>query len=101
VRDARGRWHDVPFDPNALVVNTGLALQRVSDDALPATHHRVLLCREERVSIPFFLEPAYDFPVSGESLGLSARSCRSPAPTYEHFLRDSLSKFVEYDRDPR
>jgi isopenicillin N synthase-like dioxygenase len=101
VRDKRERWCDVPCDPRTFVVNTGRALQHVSGGVLAATQHRVRQCREERLSIPFFLEPSFDFVVSPGSLGLSCTASGSESVSYESFLRESLSKFVEYDRgDP-
>jgi isopenicillin N synthase-like dioxygenase len=97
VRDARGHWIDVPFDPEALVVNTGRALQRVSGGVLAATQHRVSLCHERRVSIPFFLEPAHDLAVGPAAIGLPADA--ASAPSYEQHLRESLSELKEYARD--
>ena len=97
VRDKRRRWHDVPCDPREFVVNTGRALQHLSGGTLAATPHRVRHCREERLSIPFFLEPSFDFAMSPHSLGLSNSESGSSI-SYESFLRESLSKFAEYDR---
>jgi isopenicillin N synthase-like dioxygenase len=98
VRDRQKRWHDVPCDPRAFVVNTGRALQHVSARTLAATLHRVRHCQEERLSIPFFLEPSFDFVVSPSSLGLPGTAPDAESVSYESFLRESLSKFVEYDR---
>ena len=36
------KWHDVPFNKNALVVNTGRALEYLSKGKFKATNHRVL-----------------------------------------------------------
>ncbi len=97
VRDRQRFWHDVAYDPDAFVVNTGLALQRLTDGARPATRHRVLFSGEERISIPFFFEPAYDFVMAPQSLGLKAEPLPE-AVSYESFLAESLSHFIEYDR---
>ncbi|MBF0277613.1 MAG: isopenicillin N synthase family oxygenase [SAR324 cluster bacterium] len=94
---ADGQWHDVPFDPDAFVVNTGLALQTFSGQFLKATNHRVLFNREKRISIPFFVEPAHDFKLNPSLLNLNSPS--SPGvQSYGSFLEGSLQKFVEYDR---
>lgn len=98
VRDRARRWHDVPCNPEEFVVNTGRALQQVSDRKLAATPHRVRHCAEERLSIPFFLEPSFDFVMSPHSLGLRGSEAGAGGPAYESFLRESLSKFVEYNR---
>ena len=55
------KWYNVPFNKNSFVVNTGLALQQLTNDAIQATNHRVIINRAERISIPFFFEPNYDF----------------------------------------
>ena len=98
VRDKGGCWHDVPIDPGAFVVNTGRALQHVSDEAFRATRHRVRHCREDRLSIPFFLEPSFDFVVSPGSLAIPCAASGAEQVAYESFLRESLAGFIEYDR---
>lgn len=99
VRDRGGRWRAVPYQRGAFVVNTGRALEQITNGVFRATPHRVLLARGERLSIPFFLEPRHDWEVAPASFGLGG-----PAPgealSYEVFLRESLEKFVEYDRNP-
>lgn len=100
VRDRKNVWHDVPFDPDAFVVNTGLAFERITDRAFIATRHRVLLSPAERLSIPFFFEPVHEFELAPHSLGLAGDLEDDPEP-YGGFLRKSLAKFAEYDRsDP-
>ncbi len=55
------KWYDVAFNKNALVVNTGLALEYLSKGKFKATNHRVLWNKTKRMSVPFFFEPSYDF----------------------------------------
>ena len=55
-----GQWHTVPFDENAFVVNTGKTTEILTNGRYPATLHRVLMNYHERISIPFFFEPAAD-----------------------------------------
>jgi len=98
VRDRRGAWRDVPFDPDALVVNTGLALQHLSGGALVATEHRVVHREGARLSIPFFLEPVPDLPVSPRAFGLPAAP-GAGAPSYESFLCAVMGRFSEYARE--
>ncbi len=97
VRDREAHWHDVPFDREGLVVNTGLALQALTGGAFVATHHRVLFSSTPRLSIPFFIEPAYDFELDPSSLDLPC-SVGSEPLAYEKFLERSLRKFSEYER---
>ncbi len=90
------KWHDVPFNEKALVVNTGRALEFLSKGKFKATNHRVLWNRKERMSVPFFFEPSYDFTMS-RSL-LSNKKYKNKGVIYEKFLNNSLKKFVEYQR---
>ena len=58
------KWHNVPFNKKALVVNTGRALEFLSKGKFKATNHRVLWNKTKRMSIPFFFEPSYDFKMN-------------------------------------
>ena len=64
---------------------------------MKATNHRVLFNQEERISIPFFFEPSYDFKLDPKYLEIS-EDCKYDIDNYENFLTNSLKKFVEYDR---
>ena len=90
------KWYDIPFNKNALVVNTGRALQFLSKGKFKATNHRVLWNKKKRMSIPFFFEPSYDFKMSKSFLYGSTTT--DNALIYEKFLNQSLKKFIEYQR---
>ena len=90
------KWHDVPFNRNALVVNTGRALEYLSKGKFKATNHRVLWNKSERISVPFFFEPSYDFKMSQSFL--NGINSRKQSISYESFINKSLRKFVEYTR---
>ncbi len=90
------KWHDVPFNNKALVVNTGKALEFLSKGKFKATNHRVIWNKENRMSIPFFFEPSYDFKMNNSFLN-SAKTKRAGI-VYEKFLKYSLKKFSEYNR---
>ena len=91
------KWYDVPYNKNALVVNTGLALQYLSKGKFKATNHRVLWNKKKRMSVPFFFEPSYDFKMSQSFLNRSSK-IKDNGFIYEKFLNKSLKKFVEYQR---
>ena len=91
------KWHNVPFNKNALVVNTGLALEYLSKERFKATNHRVLWNKSKRMSIPFFFEPSYDFKMNQSFFGKKP-SRKSSGIVYGKFLKNSLKKFVEYNR---
>ena len=42
-------WHDVPFNANAFVFNTGVGMQRLTNDHWKATNHRVVFNRSEKI----------------------------------------------------
>ena len=90
------KWHNVPFDKNALVVNTGRALEYLSKGKFKATNHRVLWNKQKRLSVPFFFEPSYDFKMNLSFL--NKRRFSNGGIRYDKFLNKSLKKFVEYQR---
>jgi isopenicillin N synthase-like dioxygenase len=91
------KWYDIPFNKNALIINTGLALQFLSKSKFKATNHRVLWNKKKRMSVPFFFEPSYDFKMSQSFLSRSSK-IKNNGLIYEKFLNKSLKKFVEYQR---
>ena len=90
------KWYDVPFNKKGLVVNTGRALEFLSKGKFKATNHRVLWNKADRMSIPFFFEPSYDFKMNSSFLHKS--KIDNSGMIYEKFLNQSLKKFVEYQR---
>ena len=91
------KWYNVPFNKNALVVNTGRALEFLSKSKFKATNHRVLWNKKERMSVPFFFEPSFDFKMNKDLL-TNKNSKQNNAEIYEKFLNNSLKKFIEYQR---
>ena len=91
------KWYNVPFNKNALVVNTGRALEFLSKSKFKATNHRVLWNRKERMSVPFFFEPSFDFKMNKDLL-TNKNIKQNNAEIYEKFLNNSLKKFIEYQR---
>ncbi len=90
------KWYDVPFNKNALVVNTGKALEFLSNGKFKATNHRVLWNKNKRLSVPFFFEPSYDFKMNRSYL--LGKKFGDKGQIYEKFLNKSLKKFIEYQR---
>lgn len=69
VKNAAGEWYDVPVEPNSLVINIGDMLQEASQFFYPSTTHRVVKfkdqdAQQERISMPFFLQPRGDVVLS-------------------------------------
>ena len=62
VMDVDGNWHDAKAEPHQIMVNVGDMLQRLCNNKLKSTTHRVVNPTREkwhthRYSIPFFLHP--------------------------------------------
>ena len=91
------KWYNVLFNQNALIVNTGLALEFLSNGKFKATNHRVLWNKTKRMSVPFFFEPSYDFKMSKSFLDKDSK-LKFKDEIYEKFLNKSLKKFIEYQR---
>ena len=91
------KWYNVPFNKQALIVNTGLALEYLSKGKFKATNHRVLWNKTKRMSVPFFFEPSYDFKMSPSFLTGHSNNA-DKGIFFEKFLKRSLKKFIEYQR---
>ena len=91
------KWYNIPFNKNALIVNTGLALEYLSKGKFKATNHRVLWNKSKRMSIPFFFEPSYDFRMSRSFFKNNSKNVEKSI-YFENFLKNSLKKFIEYKR---
>ena len=72
-------WHLVPVTPNTLIINIGDIVQVWSNDRYQAPLHRVLANSDSpRISVPYFLNPSYDYDYA------PLRTSRSEAaPRYE------------------
>jgi len=91
------KWYSVPYNKNSFVVNTGLALQHLTNGKFKATNHRVIINRKKRISIPFFFEPSYNFNLNPSLLGIKDKPLYK-IDNYKTFLTKSLNKFIEYNR---
>jgi len=71
----RGRWHTIEPVEGGLIINTGDIVQVWSNDRYPAPLHRVLANADhERISLPYFLNPAYDYSYAPLPDGIPART---------------------------
>ena len=92
-----GRWLAIKPPADAMVVNVGDMLQRLTNHVLPSTTHRVVNPPPERrghsrYSMPFFLHPAPDFLVETLPSTVSAETPdRYPTPITAHdYLHERL-----------
>ncbi len=68
VLNKKNEWVDVTALPDHIVVNVGDMLQRLTNNRLKSTTHRVInppreKCGSPRYSIPFFLHPRSEMPL--------------------------------------
>jgi len=95
--DKDGRWLAIKPPEGALVVNVGDMLQRLTNQVLPSTTHRVVNPPPERrghsrYSMPFFLHPAPDFLIKTlPGCITSSNPNRYPEPITAHdYLHERL-----------
>ena len=85
-----GRWIPITTSGDAIVVNIGDMLQRLSNHVYPSTTHRVVNprnanARKPRYSVPFFLHPNPDFLIDVLPMCVSADNpSRYPQPISAH-----------------
>jgi isopenicillin N synthase-like dioxygenase len=99
ILDREGRWLAVNPPPGSVVVNIGDMLQRLTNDRLPSTTHRVVNPTPERrgvarYSMPFFLHFAPDYRIETLAACITPdRPNRYPDPiTSRDFLMRRLSE---------
>ena len=71
--------------PNALIVNLGDSLSKISSYKLKATRHQVLDIFKERYSSPFFFEPCFLAKIP-PSLDEQDEAVINAEPTYGEFI---------------
>ncbi|MBU6404561.1 MAG: isopenicillin N synthase family oxygenase [Pseudomonadota bacterium] len=92
-----GQWLPITTHGDAIVVNIGDMLQRLSNHVYPSTTHRVVNpagagAREPRYSVPFFLHPNSDFLIEVLPNCIDAgHPSRYPQPITAHgYLQERL-----------
>jgi len=97
ILDRDGRWLAVNPPPGSVVVNVGDMLQRLTNDRLPSTTHRVAnpaaaRAGAARYSTPFFLHFAPDYRIEtlGQCIGVDRPNRYPEAITSRDFLLERL-----------
>ncbi|HEY4145605.1 isopenicillin N synthase family dioxygenase [Pinirhizobacter sp.] len=92
-----GEWLPITTEGDAIVVNIGDMLQRLTNHVYPSTTHRVVNppnanARKPRYSVPFFLHPNPDFVIDVlPSCVDGAHPSRYPEPITAHeYLQERL-----------
>jgi isopenicillin N synthase-like dioxygenase len=97
VKSLQGTWVPVTTIPETIVVNVGDMLQRLTNNVLVSTTHRVVnppspFAEQPRYSIPFFLHPNSEFLIKSLPQCVTADNPdRYPEPiTADAYLRQRL-----------
>ena len=97
ILDRSGRWIQAPSGDELIICNVGDMLERLTNDVLVSTTHRVVnpkmpWAKESRYSLPFFLHPNSDFLIQSlDSCVSEQRPDRYPVPILaDEFLRQRL-----------
>lgn len=95
-----GTWIDQPNVPDGIIVNTGIALRRWSNDQLIATPHRVLASKTgDRYSNIFFFYPSVDAVMTPvHARGEAAKY--EPITFSQHHAQYASANFAYADRKP-
>ena len=91
-------WNKVFAKMNTLLVRIESTNPSIDDTNLRWVSDRIeYFNSEERISIPFFFEPNYNFVLNPAYLNIKKKSIYK-VTNYETFLDHSLKKFIEYNR---
>jgi len=87
LKDRDGKWLAIESAPNALIVDSGDMLARLTNDVIPSTTHRVVNppdAKSSRYSMPFFMHP------NREAVLSCLPSCRGTGAKYPDILADDF-----------
>jgi isopenicillin N synthase-like dioxygenase len=85
---------------DAIVLNIGMLLEKISNHKIKATYHRVLDIGTERFSSPYFLCPKFSARINENLLDSSRKSCEDydyefdPANEEEMKSMESFGSYV-------
>lgn len=80
-----GQFRDVKSVKDAIVVNMGATLMRISNFKIKATLHRVIDIGTDRYSSPYFFEPKLSARITTNILESERKTCED----------------IDYDLDPK
>ncbi len=93
VLDKQNEWHPAKAEPDEIVVNVGDMLQRLTNNKLRSTTHRVVnppreMWHTHRYSIPFFLHPR-------SAMSLAALDSCLPAGSAKHYPDCTAGEYLD------
>lgn len=82
--EIEGEYRSIQPVDNAIVVNLGRTLSKISGEKYKATMHRVLDIGRERYSSPFFMNPKFSARLSDDLLQSARSTCEDPLYEAQH-----------------
>lgn len=93
--DRDGAWLPVVSEPNALIVDSGDMMARLTNDVIPATTHRVVNSPQSsqvsRYSMPFFMHPTAETSLAALP-SCAGASASHPPITAGEYLAERLAQ---------
>ena len=89
LKDRDGKWLPVESSPNAIIVDSGDMLARITNDVIPSTTHQVVNpadAKTSRYSMPFFMHP------NPEAVLKCLPACRGNGAKYPDILAEDFLK---------
>lgn len=89
LKDRTGQWLPVDSAKNAIIVDSGDMLSRITNDVIPSTTHRVVNppdAKTSRYSMPYFMHP------NPEALLSCLPSCKGASAKYPDILAEDFLK---------
>ncbi|MCC6137336.1 MAG: isopenicillin N synthase family oxygenase [Bdellovibrionaceae bacterium] len=87
LKDRNGTWLPVESSPNAIIVDSGDMLARLTNDVIPSTTHRVVNppdAKSSRYSMPYFMHP------NPEAVLSCLPSCKGTGAKYPDILAEDF-----------
>lgn len=89
LKDRDGQWLSIESRPNAIIVDSGDMLARITNDVIPSTTHRVVNppdAKSSRYSMPFFMHP------HPEAMLKCLPACKGAGAKYPDILAEDFLK---------
>ncbi|XP_076358845.1 uncharacterized protein LOC143251292 [Tachypleus tridentatus] len=94
MQDSDNNWINIPPVKNALIVNIGLNMAKLTAGRFKPTIHRVIDLGISRYSVPFFLEPHFDADMSNSLFGTPLEGTAKNLK-YGMWLKNNSAQYAE------
>ena len=81
---------------NAIVVNMGDIISKISNNLIKATKHRVLDIGKERFSMPYFMSPKHSARISPMHLQSNRESCEDASYEKDQANKKEMDQLISF-----